>query len=68
MALSLSRKKRQSLLIGNNITVTIADVCGDRVTLQVDAPKDVTVLRDEIAPYYPRQTIWQRMLGRLFHG
>lgn len=62
MALSLSRKKHQSLLIGDNITVTVSDVCGGRVTLQVDAPKDIPVLRDEVVlPLYERKSFLRRI-------
>lgn len=46
--LVLSRKCAQSLLIGDNIVVTVLSVEGDRVKLGVDAPRSVTILRHEI--------------------
>lgn len=66
MALSLSRGKRQSLLIGDNITVTVANVCGGRVTLQVEAPKDVPILRKELTqPFYRRKSFLKRIIQYL---
>jgi carbon storage regulator len=46
--LVLSRKPEQSLLLGNDITVTVLSVDGDRVKLGVTAPRHITVLRQEI--------------------
>ena len=46
--LVLSRQKDQSIIIGDNIEVTIVDVRGDKVRLGITAPKDVPVHRREI--------------------
>lgn len=46
--LVLSRKADQSIKIGDNITVTIITVRGDKVRLGIDAPKDVPVHRNEV--------------------
>lgn len=46
--LVLSRKKNESIVINDNITVVIVDVRGDKVRLGVDAPSDVTVHRKEV--------------------
>ncbi|NQU21254.1 MAG: carbon storage regulator CsrA [Candidatus Nealsonbacteria bacterium] len=46
--LVLSRKKREQIVINDDILVTVVDVRGDRVRLGVDAPKDVPVHRQEI--------------------
>ena len=46
--LVLSRKKGESIVIGNNVTLTIVEVRGDRVRVGVDAPKEVPVHRREV--------------------
>jgi len=46
--LILTRQINESLVIGNNITVTVTNIKGDRVLLGVQAPKDITVNREEI--------------------
>jgi len=46
--LVLSRKKNESIIINENIVVTIVEVRGDKVRLGIDAPKEVTVHRQEV--------------------
>jgi carbon storage regulator len=46
--LVLSRKKNESIVINDNITVIVVDVRGDKVRLGIDAPKDTTVHRQEV--------------------
>lgn len=46
--LILTRKKNQSLRIGDDIVVTIVEVQGDQVRLGIAAPQDVRVLRQEL--------------------
>ena len=46
--LVLSRKKNESIIINDNIVVTIVEVRGDKVRLGIDAPKEVTVHRREV--------------------
>lgn len=46
--LILQRKKEQSLLIGDNVRISILDVGTDWVKLAIDAPKDVAILRAEL--------------------
>jgi carbon storage regulator len=46
--LVLSRKIGEKILIADNITVEIRRVSGNRVTLAVDAPRDVRILRGEL--------------------
>lgn len=46
--LILARKKNQSVRIGEDIVVTILEVQGDQVRLGFDAPRAVTVLRQEV--------------------
>ena len=46
--LVLSRKKNESIIINDNITVTVIEIRGDKVRLGIEAPKDVTVPRREV--------------------
>ena len=47
--LILTRRINESLVIGDNVTVTILGVKGNQVRLGVDAPRDVSVHREELA-------------------
>ena len=46
--LILSRKKDESIIIGDNIEISIVDIKGDHVKLGIKAPKDVKVYRQEV--------------------
>jgi len=46
--LILTRRVDESLVIGDNVTVTILGVKGNQVRIGVDAPRDVTVHREEL--------------------
>ena len=46
--LVLSRQKEESIMIGDNIEITIVDVRGDKVRLGINAPKEISVHRREI--------------------
>ena len=46
--LVLSRKKNESIIIRDDIVVTVVEVRGDKVRLGIDAPREVTVHRREI--------------------
>jgi carbon storage regulator len=46
--LVLTRKKDESIVIGDNIVITIIDVRGDKVRLGIKAPKTVPVHREEV--------------------
>lgn len=48
--LVLSRKVGQEILIGDNVRITITKVSGNRVTLGVDAPEHIRILRGELEP------------------
>lgn len=46
--LILTRKARESVKIGDNITVTVLSTNGGQVKLGFDAPRDLSVWREEI--------------------
>ena len=46
--LVLSRKKNESIIIDENIVVTIVEIRGGKVRLGIEAPRDVTVHRREV--------------------
>lgn len=49
--LVLSRKKNESIIIGDNIKIEVLKVSGNTVRIGIQAPRDVKVLRGELAPY-----------------
>jgi len=46
--LVLSRKSNESIIINNNITVTVVEIRGDKVRLGIVAPKEIPVHRQEV--------------------
>ena len=46
--LALTRKKGESLVINNNIEVTILEIRGDQIKLGFSAPRDVSIYRKEV--------------------
>jgi carbon storage regulator len=46
--LVLSRKKNESIVINNDIVITVVEIRGDKVRLGIVAPKDVPVHREEV--------------------
>lgn len=46
--LVLSRKKGQTLIIGEDIVLTVLEVDGDKVKLGIEAPRSVPVYRKEV--------------------
>ena len=46
--LVLSRKKDESIVINNDITIVVVEIRGDKVRIGVEAPKEVPVHRREV--------------------
>ncbi len=46
--LVLSRKKDQTIVIGENIELTIIEIQGDQVRIGINAPKNVSIYRKEL--------------------
>jgi len=46
--LVLSRHRDESIMIGDNVMITIVDIRGDNVRLGIDAPHEIPVHRQEV--------------------
>ena len=46
--LVLTRKRTQSIMIGDDIEVSVLAVSGDKVRIGIDAPRDVPIFRKEV--------------------
>jgi len=46
--LALTRKKGESLVINNNIEITILEIRGEQIKIGITAPKDVSIYRKEV--------------------
>ncbi len=46
--LVLSRQRDESIMIGDNVVVTIVDIRGDKVRLGIEAPGEIPVHRQEV--------------------
>lgn len=75
--LILRRKKNESILIGDNIRITVIESAADGVRLAIDAPRQVSILREElsqaeqenkdsVAPHYDSiANLQANLLGRM---
>jgi carbon storage regulator len=55
--LVLSRQRDESIMIGDNIVVTIVDIRGDKVRLGINAPSEVPVHRQEVYEAIQRENL-----------
>ena len=46
--LVLTRRSGESIVIGNDVVVTVLDVRGDQVRIGIDAPRSVQIHREEV--------------------
>ena len=53
--LVLSRKLSQSIIIGDNIRVTVVKIDRNHIRLGIEAPSNVSIYREEIKPENPGQ-------------
>lgn len=61
--LVLSRKKNESIVINNDITIVVVEIRGDKVRLGVDAPKEVPVHRREVFDAIRRNSMAEEATG-----
>jgi carbon storage regulator len=54
--LVLSRKKNESIVIDDRITITVVEIRGDKVRLGIEAPRDVPIHRSEVYEAIRRAT------------
>jgi carbon storage regulator len=62
--LVLSRQKDESIMIGNDVEVTIVDVRGDKVRLGITAPRDIPVHRKEVYEAIKREESEKKAKGQ----
>lgn len=55
--LVLSRQRDESIIIGDNIVVTIVDIRGDKVRLGINAPGEIPVHRREVYEAIQRENL-----------
>ena len=55
--LVLSRQRDESIIIGDNVVVTIVDIRGDKVRLGIDAPSEIPVHRREVYEAIQRENL-----------
>lgn len=55
--LVLSRQRDESIIIGDNIVITIVDIRGDKVRLGIDAPTEIPVHRREVYEAIQRENL-----------
>ncbi|MGQ9574492.1 MAG: carbon storage regulator CsrA [Thermoguttaceae bacterium] len=61
--LVLSRQRDQSIVIGENIIVTVVDIRGDKVRLGIEAPAEIPVHRREVFDAIRREGLRDRPRG-----
>lgn len=64
--LVLSRQRDETIMIGDNIQVTVVDIREDKVRLGINAPKDISVHRKEVWDAIKREN--QSATGRQIMG
>ncbi len=55
--LVLSRQRDESIVIGDNIVITIVDIRGDKVRLGINAPAEIPVHRQEVYDAIQRENL-----------
>jgi len=55
--LVLSRQRDESIIIGDNVVVTVVDIRGDKVRLGIQAPQEVPVHRREVYEAIQRENL-----------
>ena len=61
--LVLTRRPGESIMIGDDVVVTIVDIRGDKVRLGIDAPQDIPVHRREVYEAIQRENKKASQMG-----
>ena len=61
--LVLSRHRDESIMIGDDVTITVVDIRGDKVRLGIDAPQEIPVHRQEVYDAIKRENRKASNLG-----
>jgi carbon storage regulator len=61
--LVLSRQRDETIMIGDEVEITVVDISGDKVRLGIDAPRHVRVHRKEVYQAIQRENAEAAQLG-----
>ena len=61
--LILTRKQNESIIIGDEIEISVIDIKGDQVKLGIKAPKEIKVYRFEVYEAIQKENIAAAMTG-----
>jgi carbon storage regulator len=62
--LVLSRQRDESIIIGDNVVVTVVDIRGDKVRLGIQAPQEIPVHRREVYDAIQRENLLASQVER----
>lgn len=62
--LVISRKVGESLIISDNIKITVVSLSNDKVTIGIDAPKDIKIIREELIETIEANKVSSEHTGR----
>jgi carbon storage regulator len=63
--LVLTRKVGESIVVGDNIVLSVVAVSGARVRVGIEAPREIPVMRREVAnDRLPARRVTERFVGR----
>jgi len=65
--LILTRKLNESVVIGDNIKVTVSDIKNGQIKLGISAPKEVTVNREEVVKEIKGENVLSSASGVISH-
>jgi carbon storage regulator len=63
--LVLSRRANQSIVVGDDIVITVLDIRGDQVRIGIRAPRHVTVHREEVHSQISQENRAAAGIGRV---
>ena len=63
--LVLSRHRDESIMIGDDVVITVVDIRGDKVRLGVEAPKEIPVHRREVYDAIKKEQVKNETLGQV---